>query len=574
MRTEKVRKLFTLMVLSGCLYATEAFSGPTLQTELGALVFGGLDFGHTTVNLTPLKYDPEIEDSPTLTLDQYEEGFRVTHGLAVDLGVGPGVSFYFADASGLAAYLGLFVGVAVVAEKNVEFTSLVENKDEIKAVTKHKKIPWKASEIAGWREGETVFYQTNGGIALSARLGNWYLGVGPTVVLAGGWQTYIEKMEDGKVFVQLMKAQEKELRLVAGTLVAEAYTSVVNELAKGVSFAFDLTDEEALHAYEDFLKGNIVPAEQMASQVGTGGVVRVDNILRSKRRHVKKFAVGIPFIYFTWTKENYREYFRKESSLDGVTRELYFGANLKQTVGRAITVHRTTNEGFYSALEVDSRTDQAKSDEENKLDYSGKYNWFYAADHGSSKQLNRALRRLVKATGLTSELSVNVPDAKKLKYTALSYEFDLPRAYVDYLLADDHFVQVVDQYGDLAAQGLEDYFADKSDPWGLCLTKLNLDNCKARLLLSRRVQVKKMHAALEEMKAAAGDLSFAVESDRTRFIKAFSEFGNALVSDVFLFQAAYKDAQKCGMKTSYRIEGERLSRLVSDHSWPLEDSCK
>lgn len=559
------------MTLGLCLYAAEAFSSPQLQTELGALVFGQLDFSRATVNMTPLAHDPNVTDAPTLTLDNYENGFMISHGLSVDIGAGPGVSFYFANLTGPLAYLGQYVGLGLVAEKNIEFTTLVDSKEDIKKAVKQKKIPWKASEIASWKEGETVFYQTNGGIALSGRVGPLYFGVGPTAILAGGWQTYIEKMEDGKVFVQLMKGHEKELRLVAGTLVAEAYTAIVNELAKGVSFAFDLTDEGAQHAYEDMLKGNIVPTQELASQPGLGSIVRVDNLLRSKTRHVRKFAIGIPFIYFSTSKENYREYLRKESSLDGVTRELYFGANVKKTTGRAITIHKSTNEGFYSALEVDSKLDQ-----QDKLDYSGRYNWNYAADHGSSKKLNRALHRLIKTTGLNNELLVNIPDEKKLKYTAISFDLDLPHAYVDYLLADDRFVQVMDEYNERATLELEDYFADASDPLRLCLThvtKFDLANCKGRLQFSQRIHLKRMRKALEEMKMAA-QYSFLNEGDRLNFIKAFTDFGKALVSDVFVFKTVFEDAKRCGMKTNYKIEGERLSRFVSEHVWPLEESCK
>ncbi len=568
MRLKNVKNLLVLMTLSGCLYAPMAFSGPTLQAELGVLAFGGLDWARNTVNMTPLKYDPKVDETPTLELDNYTDGFMVTHGLDGDLGAGPGGSFYFADVTGFAANLGMYVGLALVGGKNAEFTTLVDSKDDIKKAVKQKKIPWKASQIAEWKEGETVFYRTSGGVALSTRLGTLYFGVGPTAILSGGWQTYIEKMPDGKVFVQLMKGHESELRLVAGTLVAEAYTSVVKELAHGVSFAFDLADEVAQHAYEDLLKGNMVPAQQMASLTGEGSIVRVDDIFRSKIRHVQKFSIGIPFIYFTSTKENYREYFRKESSLDGVTRELYFGGNVKSTVARAITVHRQTGEGFYSALEIDSLGD------EQEIDYSGKYNWHYAADHGSAKQLGRALHRLVKATGLNAELLVNIPDEKKLKYTSMSFDFDLPRAYVDYLLADNRFVQVMDMYNTVASQALETYFADKTDPWHLCLThltKIDFEICKADLQFSQKIQMKKMRSALEEMKKA---VLFSEERERKEFVKALSDFGKALMSDVFVFQTVYQDAQKCGMKTSYKIEGERLSRFVSDHAWALEDSCK
>jgi len=429
MRMKMVKDLFILLGLSCNLYAAEIVQTPKLKATLDVLVFGDIDFSRKTVNLTPYEYNDTLDKTPTLTLDNYSDGFMLSHGLNFDLGVGPGVSLYFDNIPGLGGNLSQYLGLALVAEKSVEFTSLVDHKEDIKRVLKEKRIPWKGQQILTWREGESVFYQTTGGIAISARFGAFYTGVGPTLIVAGGWQTYIEKMDNGNVFVQLMRAKIADTRLVAGTLLAEVSASVIKELSKGISFAFDLNNDDAAHGYEEMLKGNIVPAQLLAADSEQNSVVSVERTLHLKKRHVRRFSVGIPFLYFTTSKEKYSDYVKKDSFLDGSTREVYAGGIVKGSTGRAITLHRYTREGFYSALELHSNIDK-----KDNLDYLGRYNWSYSTDHGSSKKLGRALRRLIKKTGLLNDLAVNVPKANKLKYTSVAFDLNFPQTFVDYLL--------------------------------------------------------------------------------------------------------------------------------------------
>ncbi len=575
MRILAICRLMILFCLLVCMRITQSSSTTVsdLKSELGTLAFAGLDFYKNTINLTPLQYNDQDNQIPNMLIDDYKDGFIVAHGLDYYIGIGPATTWFFENITNVSDYLWKYVGLALVIDRGVEFMSYVGKKEDIKAIKKQKRIPYFATDMLGWKEGDSVFFQSAGGIAFTGKIGAYGFGIGPTFVVSGSWGTYVEKMEDNKVFVQQMQGEAGKAHLVAGTYIAEISCGLIKELTKGFSYVYDLNNQDAAKAYEDMLKGNVIPTQRMSEGPSNSFIIKVDSFDKAKQSRVQQFSMGIPFLNYTAKREKYFEHVTRILDLNDKTTETYFAGNFAQTYGHVLNRHRITRVGFYTGLKVDNN-----EEERQFVDYAGTFNWYYSSDHSSPRKLNRALKRLFKKTGLESELGANFPNEKKLKYTAITYNLNLPSRFINYMMKMHADKLLLEQYKHDTQRELEHYFENQSDPYNLCLahiTKIDWLGCKSMHKQSLRHSFKKMGHSLDTMRDSMIDREQveAEESSYKEFVRGFTEFGNTFVQNIFLFNTVYADAQKCGLETSYKIEGERLSRYLKEKKYKIEKSC-
>jgi len=516
-------------------------SKPTVQLEYKVKPLGLFYYDAITriFNLTP-----EINDASAvniLDLEKYEKGFKVQKFWTVLGGLGAQAQFYFSNATGLQNLLGFSIGLAPQKNKSALFTYFVKDTKELNLIKRH--IPWKAEDLYEWSVGDSVAYESAGGMIFVAGAGIPFLKANTTIATQGSWRYYVQKIDDERVYVNATRAETKSAAAFAGTLALSVGEAALKDVGHGFSYEIDLSDFEAARAYEDMLKGNIVPLQKMAADSLNPFVQTVQanaNLLSGK---MKGFVFGIPFANVTTSKANFYSLSNIKNLKEGLVVNNEYGIYSREVIGRLVTHHKNRIKSFYGG--VTKVTD--KNDKLISVDNKVHFNWFFEKDHSDSKALNHAIEDVIQDTGL-DYLQIKAPASSELGYVSVNLKVE----------ADTHFTKALTGANRAAVfsgmqknmAGLIDLYFKAGDRHDLCVT--DEQDCKSRYTAESIRAIGKIKELSEALSANFG-------KDNKAFAQAYAKIGEQAWTNQFVFRAFLDQMRFCGSNVSYEVSGEKIS---------------
>ncbi len=99
--------------------------------------------------------------------------------------------------------------------------------------------------------------------------------VGAAKLAAGSWETFVEKVENDRVYVKSTLGQLKNFSLFLDGTLIDLKLQQFQFADDGFSFLFDLTTDVGRKSYEDMIRGNVIAAERWTEEKPANFVERV-----------------------------------------------------------------------------------------------------------------------------------------------------------------------------------------------------------------------------------------------------------------------------------------------------------
>lgn len=514
---------------------------------------------------------------PQIRIGETEGPYRVTLKHSSRVGIGAVLEFVHVNATGLAAYMIPFVGVAPVGGISAVSERLTNTAAEAKTVN-GLGLPRDPSELKMWKNFEKLSYTTEGGVLFVAGVSMAGLNVGANYVANGTWNTEVQKLEASKVYVKVSTGSLNSLGTFANATLLQVSTNRFRALNKAFSFMFDLKDKAAGEAYRQLLKGNMTLAQKLAVAKNIRSVIPVESSNLKTSGTMRSLHFGIPLLNITSTKGNIVSAEMSDYHPDQTHIEADYGIYLKERDSRFLAAKTHYTYGFYGS----AFTSQAKNQEAERGHF-GMVGWSYKTTDVDQEKLEKAIHKLVNQTGLHNELSVNVSGGHKNKGNA-SIEFSLKiddqatRLLMDLIAQKDGPAEF-----DRIAQGFISsvFGADAKSPEATAVLNDLLDeyapqNDANHSLTSR--ETRKAHAQkrlLKETAEGMGDMKQALAQmlvsgqagNRKQFVVDYAAFGKAMLKNQFTFQTAFNLIKGRGVSARYTISGEQIRAYDLEFDW-------
>lgn len=501
------------------------------------------------VNLTPAKRDGEI------TFVDNKAGFYVRSIRGAEAAAGVRSDFNYEHLSRLPSNAFIAVGLFPVLSTYVQFTGYARTESEADSF-RYRRVPYSADDISKWREGDAATYEPQGGVAILAGGGNPLFGVYGKYIVTGGFRVFLEKKEADRVYVEIRSTNTKDLSIVYGGLALNAQKGVQRELSEGYAYEFRLDNPVARKAYEDFLKGHIVPAQEFASDYDSG-ISRNSRVDGNKVKEYASFYFGTPFIRIVGVAGATESLFHKEvrENLSGVE-EMQWAANLSFNDIIFFGKKRRYVEGF-SAQGATSTVDG----EPATSNMSGEAFYERRANFGSVESLNEVLQELLESTGLDL-LKVKMLGKGAVGYTEVRLSVVFQEDFIQHLIAhpgelDRYMWEALQTYS--ASEKAAEYERDQNNNDN----SPSVDNPRDKIT-----------DAFIAMKKSLSKMASALRSGNTKeYLKVYADFGREMWRDPNIFRVIFNEAQKCGLTADFEVSGRKISRYLKRFSWLKKETC-
>jgi hypothetical protein len=536
-----------------------------LKAKLEPFFYIDFDWGAWTVNLTPHSATKQADqyvkqdynpNNDTLVYGDYKDGFQKTSYAQIEGGLGPQVSFWLANTSGIATQFWAYVGVMPVVGKQASSVRFANTLSEAQTQPGITSVPHQASDIVQWHEGDNVTLISKGGVMFAAAAGLNAFSVGTARIAEGSWETYVEKIRGNRAYVKMTKGQLTNLSGFAGAALYNVSLNEFKNTDDGFSFLYDLNTEVGRHAYEDVVKGNVFSSQQLATKKKSesGPVTKVESFRSVNSGKNVSHSFGIPILWNTsYTSGKIQSYTSSTFHMDNTSVQVNYGIYSRENNYRFWDIHHTTDYMFTGAMYAI----RDNSDRSVTRGIFGRYSYAYKNEEATNFGFRRAIQNLIRQTGET-DLMVNIPTVN-LGYTGIEFNVTLSEANTYNLMAYANGFQ--DVFSPLAQQYLDQYNAQGTDPLWYC----NLDdrtektdpNCLYRVKSQTLNAAKTMNEALKKMAETQN-------TDAKAFSAAYAQFGEAMGTNMFTFRTALQLAG-AGAKIDYLLEGTKFSMYYK--SW-------
>ena len=485
-----------------------------------------------------------------LDLNHSQNGFLVQQVKTIMLGFGANTTFFFSNASGLQNLVNFSIGLIPTKEKTSLFNYFVENKEDI--YTNKRKVPFKSEMLENWKVGDNVLFKSSGGAIFVASAGIPFVRVGTTIAVFGSWMYYLEKMGNNKVYINATNVTTKAALAFTNTFTVNAVDNYIKDIGIGHSFEVDLSDFKAARAYEDMLKGNLVPMQEMAKDDKNLAVINVESNDYKISGNMKSFIFDISLAKFTSSKANYYSLANAHFLRSGVKIENEYGIYSREILGRTLTKHKNRIKSFYGG--ITKVTDQEKKliSIDNKIQFS----WNFEKDHFEKKALDHAIDEIIQDTGLDF-LKIKTPDTEKLGYVRISLKAEADMFFTRAINGiNKEFIFFNIQKNMLLM--IENYFKDDNDKNQLCNFTEIVFSCKNKY-------TQESITALTKIKELSNRLNIN-EKNNKNFTQAYAEIGEFVWTNQFIFKAILEQMKTCGSKIIYEISGEKISDYKTENT--------
>jgi hypothetical protein len=497
----------------------------------------------------------------SLTLEDYRDGFRSIRTASLD--VGAGVLGYWKYVDGATKSFLPYVGVLPMAGKSVLVNQYLKNKADIDQLPPVR-VPQDSHDLDAWTVNDAMTFKTQGSVLFFGGIGVVPAAAQLMYTATGSWSIYIEKTAPTKALVKITKIKLQSLGVSAGTVMVTADVSLFAGRDDDFSYSFDLSDSDARKAFEDFVKGNLVPAEQMKDSSSSVKLTQVDHgKFVGAAAHV---WLGLPFLFES--ESGFAKNFESSSSdndVDGTHTDAIYSTYVEKRSTRAlVTQHWQRTQAFTAASYR-----QTNAKKQVKTGLTGKIIWSDLNDDSDADHLRQAIADLVKATGMR-QMNITVPDSEELGYAGVKFILDLPETTTTYLLQQAQETRAIQALSTNASSLVSQYFAAGKDVDGYCdiaqeknaktssKNGASIPTCRKRIDGQTQAAVATMQNALAQM--------IASQNDPKAFIKAYRDFGHAMMTNGFAFQTALAMVDGYPVKISLRIEGEKIALYERTYS--------
>ena len=480
---------------------------------------------------------------------------------SLDAGLGVSATFYYKNASGLAANFWAQVGLLPLVGKDVMSIRYARNINELNQVTSSaaRTIPMEADALKSWYPGDAVSYTSRGGLLFYVGTGVPLPAVGATALAMGTFQTYVEKMDNQFVYVKITEGDVQSLGLQTGVGLVNVGVSRFQKLANSLSFVINTRDREGSMAYSDLVRGNVAGVQKLAMR--SNAVRKWEKINSKQVGTLFSSFFGLPIILNTKSSSgSIQEHSVSRFYYANNRVESDYGIYLNEIKSTAFDSVTNAMEAFYGAA---FRLIDGNGKQSDKGTF-GQYVWSYNSNTSTPHELEMAMKEIVRKTGLRSQLLLNTPKVDNLRYSGLSFKLQFSESNTSSLLKRTaRFGR--EQFVAQALKGVNEYFSKGGDRDDLCSQYMSqkgpyesrsLDEiCKAEFIRETTAVASDMYDALSDMRynrSRGYDKAFA---------QSYAKFGKAMMRNQFAFKLAVSAAGS-GVAADYIVEGTNISQYV------------
>ncbi len=520
------------------------------QTKLSPSYFADFEMSRRIINLTESN-----SATRSLVVGDHSAGFQVVDNFEISGGIGPAMSFWFNNGTGIRSNLQASVGLLPSKGRTVSTIRFAPNKEAISRLKRWVSAPTKASDLRGWTTGDSVTYSSEGGIEFSAAVT-----YGPAIAVlsvsaTGDFTTYVEKIDDKNFLVDLSATKVKTASASAGLSVAALAASHAKSLTNGLSFMVDASTEQGAKAYEDLVRGNVLAVQELVKQGRMNSVRPWEKYRVPQVADYLSFSIGVPILLkMSWSRGKLYKYNDTTRLHDGTTVKTNYGIYVKESELKVIRKKKTKAGGFYGVA-----FDATNADGSKMSGKFGQYIYAYTSNKSDSDGLRSAVRSVIRRTGLRNTLNVNVPEGAK-GANQLMLAVDITDEQTDRLM-ELAATSTEQKFVDTALRLHSDYFA-KGDVDGLCRNETDqMEECIDGYAREAQSGAERMHEYLIVMGAEYRARRNA------EFAAAFAKFGRGMIQNQFTFQTVFELAGGVS-NIEYTIQGANVSRYHLSFSAP------
>ena len=455
---------------------------------------------------------------------------------------------------------------------------------------KAKSLPLKVNELANWSEGDSAYWESQGGVTFYAGFGTGIVGIGTFGVATGGWANYLEKTGANSVYVEKAKTHIESISLGGNIGPINANAEQVFETSKGLNFEFNLAVEGANEAFERFMAGDAAFATEM-SRVLNSGVKKVADT--NSKMSGRSYSIGIatpfiPIFSLKATKSNDVNHEEEITSDDEIVVKDY-GVYKKSKVLRWLLAdHRKESTIFKGGI----KTVTSAASEADKLNFLadfnlnttisgntktteqlyGNFKYSYQSDFGSESKLNEKIQYAKFVSGLSAqrETCVSVPSmSDSLKYNQVILEMNL----------SDEYIREIIGSGRSGAGFLDRMQARAKNVDSRARANINCNAMNDGENGSRTVDpmclVDSVDKVFSKLKKSANEIHAGLfATDRKGFSQAMADFGKAVWQNPSVFSTFYEKGMDCGVELKFEVSGQRITRFQRAIKHTYKSTCQ
>ena len=513
-------------------FENHAITTGGLESSLEPAFYLDLDWGRKTVNLAS-----GDTKSRKLKLDDGTRGYRLTEYGYIEGGIGA------------AAKLGGML-VGLVPYAGVKSTRVRHVKTLEEAGFWPKLLPPReASDISKWANGDSLAFQTKGGILFFAGAELGVASLGAQYFAIGTFDTYVAKVDATRALVRITAAEVEGLSLQAGALLVSAGPVRYQQVSSAFSFMIDVTEAEGKKAFSDLLKGNIAPVQKLALSGNYRSVRPYESGQLTRDASLFTTWIGIPVLLeSTSSRGTVQDFVRTQSHWDGSKSEARYGMYVRKYKTMMLLDYVENSETFYGGSYT--RGERRGS--------FGQYLWRSQQSSASTSDIQESLRALGRRTGLSRQMRLEVPMDPDLGYVAIEMRLTLDSAKTAKALRSARSLSAP-----RALASVREHFATTGDSEGICIDYVGRQNDEqdavARLQQCQNAvedATRKSMAAMSEELAAMS--AAAAKGARRDFTLAYARFGRAMIENKFTFQAGLA-LFGSGAPIEFSVTGENIA---------------
>jgi hypothetical protein len=560
--------------------ALSVTTGFATNTSSGSGYSLNADWFNQIVNSTPAA----SSECPAVDVDVNNAGYKVAMQ----------TSFYGALSGHLSQWYPtsqIWTSIAIgpmVNSFGIIFTK-VDSLDRLDTA-KAKSLPLKVDELANWTEGDSAYWESQGGVTFYAGLGTGIVGIGTFGVATGGWANYLEKTGANTVYVEKAKTHIDSISLGVNVGPITANAEQVFETSKGLNFEFNLAVAGANEAFERFMAGDAAYATDM-SRVLNSGVKKVADT--NSKMTGRSYSLGIatpiiPIFSFKSTKSNDVNHEEEITSDDEIVVKDY-GVYKKTKVLRWLLAdHRKESTMFKGGVKtVTSPISEAdKTIIVDNLKFAtalsgatktteklyGNFKYSYQSDFGDESKLNEKIKYAQFVSGLNTqrETCVSVPSMRdSLKYNQVILEMNLSDEYIREIIGNGR-----SGAGFLDRMQARAKNADSRARMNINCNTMN-DGESGSRTVDPMCQVDSVDKVFSKLKKSAIEIRAGLSAaDRKGFSQAMADFGKAVWQNPSVFSTFYETGMDCGVELKFEVSGQRITRFQRAAQHTYKSTCQ
>jgi len=500
------------------------------------------------------------------------------------LGVGAVLQFVQVNASGIAAYMIPYIGVAPTASISAKSERFTKSLIEAKKV-KHLNVPRNAQELLQWKDFEKITYTSQGGILFIGGVSFPGLNIGANYIANGSWTTEIQRIAKNRVYVKVSSGKLSSLGVQGSVGLLGLSSSKFSALNNSFSYMFDLANPQAQAAYLQLIKGNAKAAQVLASDSKVKSVIPVDSSNLKAAGKIRSLKFGIPFANMTSMQGKILSAEMSDYYPDKTKISADYGIYLREKSSKFFGLESSYTYGFYgSAYSLSKKNEKAENGD------FGMIGWSYKTSEVDEAKLRRAIQKLVLQTGMRNELGVQVAGGSKNKgYASLDFSLKLSEdagkiliqiadqkdgleqfnrissGFIESVFSSDKTSQAA---SDLVEQLIEEYAPQSSAQVGNKPTTQPMQSRSQRIAHAKRQLLQETADAMLGMQRSLQWMRHSkTTKNRKEFVKHYAEFGKNMLKNQFAFQTAFNLVKGRGVSARYTISGESIKAYDLEFNW-------